>query len=206
MKSKILRNSKGFTLIEIIGVLAVIAILAAMLAPRVFETIAESKANRMASEIRTYQSAVSAWYRDIGTLQALNGMGVPVNNDALFQQDLIRSQSAVDGLWPKWNGPYLDTGLDATFNLASVPIGGTLMTIQTQTGGEDFNLDGFGPDDTIGQQVVYLEIQTVDEGDFIRVDRIIDSGMEGEGTNGVNNGQGKVEYQGGILSVYLAHN
>lgn len=206
MKSTNLRSSKGFTLIEIIGVLAVIAILAAMLAPRVFETIADSKSNRMANEVRTYRAAVSNWYRDIGTLQALNGSGLPNSSDNQFQQDLIRSESSSAGLWSKWNGPYLDTGLDPTFYLSSLPIGGTFMTIQTQLGVRNFNLDGISGDDTTGSQVVYLEIQSVDVNDFIRIDRIIDSGMTGEGTNGANNNEGKVEYDGGVMRIYLAHN
>lgn len=210
MKSSILRNSKGFTLIEIIGVLAVIAILAAMLAPRVFETIADSKSNRMANEIKAMKAAVANWYRDIGTLEALDGGGIPTNSDLLFQRDLVRNESVAGaGLWAKWNGPYLDSGLDATFYLSSVPIGGTFMTIQTQpTGTADFDLDGDGTDDTIkaGTQVVFLEIQTVDSSDFIRVDRILDAGMTDEGILGANQSAGKVEYAGTTMRIYIAHN
>jgi prepilin-type N-terminal cleavage/methylation domain-containing protein len=38
-------NNKGFTLIEMIGVLAVIAILAALLIPKVFQAITEARIN-----------------------------------------------------------------------------------------------------------------------------------------------------------------
>ena len=43
----------GFTLIEMIGVLAVIAVLVALLLPKVFEIMAESKANALVAAIRT---------------------------------------------------------------------------------------------------------------------------------------------------------
>ncbi|HCO58612.1 MAG TPA: hypothetical protein DIT58_00335, partial [Porticoccaceae bacterium] len=60
-------RSAGFTLIEMIGVLAIIAILAAAVAPRVFEVIADSRGTRMATEIRALETAVTRYYADVGT-------------------------------------------------------------------------------------------------------------------------------------------
>ena len=57
--------SHGFTLIEMIGVLAVIAILAAMLLPKVFSAINDSRVNNAAVSVETpiadQNRAAKAW-------------------------------------------------------------------------------------------------------------------------------------------------
>lgn len=63
------RQSGGFTLIEMIGVLAVIAILAALLLPKVANAISEAKVN---STVGTYQSIQTAATDHYGKYQAFN--------------------------------------------------------------------------------------------------------------------------------------
>jgi prepilin-type N-terminal cleavage/methylation domain-containing protein len=63
------RQSGGFTLIEMIGVLAVIAILAALLLPKVANAISEAKVN---STVGTYQSIQTAATDHYGKFQAFN--------------------------------------------------------------------------------------------------------------------------------------
>ncbi|RLA04492.1 MAG: hypothetical protein DRQ54_09440, partial [Gammaproteobacteria bacterium] len=64
--------ASGFTLIEMIGVLAIIAILAASVAPRVFDVIADSRGTRAVTEVRAIETAVARFYGDVGTLQNLD--------------------------------------------------------------------------------------------------------------------------------------
>src|SRR5215468_6701873 len=63
-------NQSGFTLIEMIGVLAVIAILAAVLIPKVFEAINNAKVNNAAMSCNTVKTALADHYAKAGSLAA----------------------------------------------------------------------------------------------------------------------------------------
>lgn len=63
---KIKRGQKGFTLLEIIVVLAVIGALAAMLAPVVFRYIDDAKKAQAQNDTMTIASAVQQMYKDTG--------------------------------------------------------------------------------------------------------------------------------------------
>src|ERR1044071_4050175 len=59
------RRNQGFTLIEMIGVLAVIAILAAVLVPKVFEAINNAKVNNAAMSCQTVKTAIIDHYAKV---------------------------------------------------------------------------------------------------------------------------------------------
>src|SRR5438552_19103633 len=75
MKIKLSRKSarKGFTLIEMIGVLAVIAILASLLIPKIFEAINHARINNAAVSYNTVKTAVADHYAKFGSLLSSNG-------------------------------------------------------------------------------------------------------------------------------------
>ena len=73
MKHKSNKPIQGFTLIEMIGVLAVIAILAAILAPKVFEAIQTSKINNAVQSISTLKQAVNDHFAKKGKFTEANG-------------------------------------------------------------------------------------------------------------------------------------
>jgi len=63
MKSKLIRKSnKGFTLIEMIGVLAIIGILASVVAPKVIEAIRDAKVTSSLANLNTIKSAAINYY------------------------------------------------------------------------------------------------------------------------------------------------
>ena len=66
--------SHGFTLIEMIGVLAVIAILAAMLLPKVFSAINDSRVNNAAVSVETIKTSATDHY---GNPQPITGSVQP---------------------------------------------------------------------------------------------------------------------------------
>src|SRR2546427_4084583 len=71
MKSKVINhksNKRAFTLIEMIGVLAVIAILAAVLIPKVFEAINNSRVNNASMSCDTIKTSVADHYAKAGSL------------------------------------------------------------------------------------------------------------------------------------------
>lgn len=70
-------HTKGFSLVEMIGVLAIIAILLALISPQVINQIKKGNAVGLAQSIPVYGKAVEDYYRDIGSLLPLNVAGVP---------------------------------------------------------------------------------------------------------------------------------
>ena len=67
-------QKQGFTLVEMIGVLAIIAILIALLLPKVFTLIASTNSRSLAAAIRTYETAIVNYYADIGSVYPLNAV------------------------------------------------------------------------------------------------------------------------------------
>src|SRR5262245_26764835 len=59
-----------------IGVLAVIAILAALLIPKIYEAINNARVNNAAVSYNTVKSAVADHYAKYGTLLSLNGVAL----------------------------------------------------------------------------------------------------------------------------------
>jgi len=67
-------SRRGFTLIEMIGVLAVIAILAALLIPKIFTAIGNAQINSTAESIATVKTALADHYAKFGSLLSSNGL------------------------------------------------------------------------------------------------------------------------------------
>ena len=198
-------RKSGFTLIEMIGVIAVIAILAAFITPKVFKVIKDSKVTRFAGEIPTYTTAVTNWYKDIGTLQSLNVSGVVVTNDATFQTALMANQgtTATTGLWADWDGPYIDSVASKSIGTALVfysyaGLAGTAPPVATAVNSFDLNDDN--ANDMAGKQVTSISLTGVSASDVIKVDSILDKGLTGS-TRATS---GRVKYSGTTLYIYLA--
>src|SRR2546425_5827157 len=75
------KGTKAFTLIEIIGVLAVIAILAAVLTPRVISVIARGKIDSTAQSLATLKTATTDYIVKNGSPPLRHGTGA--TNSAL---------------------------------------------------------------------------------------------------------------------------
>jgi len=208
------RNRSGFTLIEMIGVLAVISILAALVAPKIFKVIGDSSTTRMAAEVRAYQTAVADWFKDVGDLRGLTAAGAFQATTANFSGQLMANggTTATSGLWARWQGPYIDTvtnpigtaynsGTPASGNHIESQAGAT-GTAAPATGTNSWDLNGDNKNDVAGTTVVTLELVGATLGQAEDVDRIIDGGLSAT--------QGKVKYvaASGLydISIYLAHN
>ena len=90
------KNQNGFTLIEMMIVVAIIAIMSAMLAPTLFNQVSKAEKARTASDIRLIESALK-FYR-------LDNYRYPSQAEGL--EALV---SAPSGAASSWNGPYLES-------------------------------------------------------------------------------------------------
>jgi general secretion pathway protein G len=86
-KSTRIRN-KGFTLIEILIVVAIIGLIASMIAPNLIGQFQKSKEEIAKAQIETLSAGAQSYLLDVGRLPANLG-------------ELITSTD------PKWRGPYL---------------------------------------------------------------------------------------------------
>ena len=84
------RRNAGFTLIEILVVLAIIGLIAAIAAPQVFNRLGGAKSDSVKVQIEALSTGIDLYRLEVGKL--------PENLDAL-----VSKPSGAD----RWNGPYL---------------------------------------------------------------------------------------------------
>lgn len=87
------REVKGFTLVELLVVLAILGMLAALVGPQVLNQLGGAKSKSAAIQIRDFEQALELYKLDVGRFPRA-GEGL----DAL-----VRQPSGARG----WNGPYL---------------------------------------------------------------------------------------------------
>lgn len=124
------KNQKGFTLIEVIVVAGIIAILAGILVPMIFNQIDESKKTRAAADCKSISTAILAFRKDVGrwpnmktatsNFTFLYGPGyVPATHDSQLTTgtgyDVAEASTLKDHLTANdpgylatmWKGPYM---------------------------------------------------------------------------------------------------
>jgi len=89
-------DRSGFTLIEILVVIAVIAMLAALVAPNVFQHVGTAKDATARSQIELLGAALDGYRLDNGRY--------PTTEQGL---DALQLQSTIQPLPTNWRGPYL---------------------------------------------------------------------------------------------------
>jgi general secretion pathway protein G len=89
-------NRSGFTLIEILVVIAVLAMLAALVAPNVFQHVGTAKDATARSQIELLGAALDAYRLDNGRY--------PTTDQGL---DALQVQPTLQPLPSNWRGPYL---------------------------------------------------------------------------------------------------
>lgn len=93
MKKTRQRTSSGFTLVELLVVLAILGMLAALVGPQVLNQLGGAKTKAASIQIRDFEQALELYKLDVGRF--------PRSEEGL--DALVRAPSGAKG----WNGPYL---------------------------------------------------------------------------------------------------
>lgn len=89
-------GERGFTLVEILVVITIIALIMSLVGPRVLNYLTESKVKAAKIQMQSFSSALDLLYLDAGRYPS-SAEGLTV---------LVKPTSAMAG----WNGPYLKGG------------------------------------------------------------------------------------------------
>jgi prepilin-type N-terminal cleavage/methylation domain-containing protein len=200
-------RQQAFTLIEMIGVLAVIAILASMLIPRVFEAINSARVNSTAVACETIKTAAADHFGKYGQFDLTNGTGIYLPGTATIPNYDI-SVLMLEGL--------LDKPFSARIAGADVNPNSIIQLVRTGVSGAGFggpgkvgySLDGTGTLATTNASFV-LEalIKHVSQADAKDLNDRIDGTALGAPI-GTADAAGRVEYLNTNptdVYVYLTH-
>ena len=89
MINKIRKSVKGFTLIELMIVVAIIGILAAIAIPKFADLVTKSKESAVKGSLGSVRSAVSIYYSDTeGVFPTTGSMGVALTSGSKYLKDL----------------------------------------------------------------------------------------------------------------------
>src|SRR5450755_2208982 len=89
-------QERGFTLVEMLVVITIIALIMSLVGPRVLNYLSESKVKAAKIQIQSFSSALDLLYLDTGRY--------PSTSEGL--NALVKAASGM----PAWNGPYLKGG------------------------------------------------------------------------------------------------
>ncbi len=195
------RRRSGFTLIEMIGVLAIIAVLAALLIPRISSAINESRVNGAALSYNSLKSSAITYFGKYGRFGGNGGTN-------------FTGTELTNGV-NNWDSAYLLTGgfiekpfetkLGTSSNIQVKGAGASTETVTPTNTAYDLDGNSTVANEASGTLVVQAILSGVSEDDAIELNNKIDGTTLGAAA-GLQDLKGRVKYaaaSGGVTDVYV---
>jgi prepilin-type N-terminal cleavage/methylation domain-containing protein len=203
---KLAHKRKGFTLIEMIGVLAVIAILASLLIPKIYEAINNARISNTVLSYNTVKTALADHYAKYGSLASSNGVAfaaIPGPGSTNFDKVLV-AEGFLDKPFQVKIGD-LGTHIEVV-NAASA------ATAPDGTATPAYDLDGnnAAANDCTGSYVVQAVISNVSLGDAFALSTLLDGATlsAANASVGSDDFRGRVRYAATATTtvyIYVTH-
>jgi len=118
------RSRKGFTLVELLVVIVVLAVLAAIVLPKFVGAGTRSKESALKSDLKLIRNAVTLFYNDTGAYPASTAGLSATSAPAAGLASDGTAKSIIAG---EWHGPYLEA-------VPNDPVSGSAFTYGTASG------------------------------------------------------------------------
>ena len=135
------QKHSGFTLIEMLVVLAIIGLLAGLVGPRLFSKVDSSKVQTAQTQVKMFKGALETLRLDIGRF--------PTQAEGLAS---LNAAPSADDIRAKWKGPYLDEPLPPD------PWGNPYQYTVPGASGRPFSLYSFGADGKSGGEGIDADV------------------------------------------------
>ncbi len=156
-------SQHGFTLIEMIGVMSIIAILASVATPKIFDAIEDAKVSAYIQEANSIKLAITKYYKDTGTWPR----HIPSHANSRFHNLLVNDADGSGAPIAGWDGPYIERELTHQITKGSYQ-----DVISTDRAALNCDIDGDGNRD--GSFLVY-RADNIDDSVAKKISNIIDS-------------------------------
>ena len=216
-------RKEGFSLIEMIGVLAIVAILSAVVLPKIFDAMETSRVNSTMVNINAVRVATTDFVKTYGT--------IPLTNNRSRIDDLLAAAGFFDQRFTAKIGsqadPYAAAGAAWTFNQSTgvwTSTGGASQNNRTRVialtsnttnpetaAGRNYQFDGT-TSLPAGSRVVSAVLESVPADEARKLSITIDGASASAPDNTVLDGEGKIVYNTPNANtsltdvfVYVAH-